>query len=209
MYIWLNDLTGIARMPNIFRKSVVVFGGSFNPPTLAHQEIIGRCMSLPDFNEVWLMPSASGYSKKITTTDNERLDMLKIVHQYQFKGDDRLVISEFELANPQLEETYQTVDELNKNYQNNDFWFVFGADSYHDMPNWGEGLRLQNELNMLVFDRNGQTVHSRGGLINLPLSNFADLSSTKARRAVSETKKLDGIVCAEVKDYIIKNSLYK
>lgn len=195
-------------MPNKLEKSVAVFGGSFNPPTLAHQEIIGHCLNLPGFDEVWLMPSASGYSKKITTSDIERLDMLKIVHQHQFGGDDRLVVSDFELKHPELLETCHTVSALSAEYANADFWYVFGADSYYDMPNWSRGEQLQSGLNMIVFERGGMAPPNRDGIISLGLANYGHLSSTKARLAATNNSGLDGIVSPNIQKYIENNRLY-
>ena len=61
------------------RSKVVVFGGSFSPPTLAHTEIIARCLAVPGVDEVWLVPSGSRTDKNIAVTAADQLAMLKIV----------------------------------------------------------------------------------------------------------------------------------
>lgn len=189
-------------------QSIIIFGGCFNPPTLAHQEIIKACLNLPNFKEVWLMPSASGYSKKITTKDNQRITMLHLVKHYHFNNTPKLVISDFELKRPDLFETCHTVDELSQQYQNIKFWYAFGADSYEDMPNWGRGRQLQKELNLIVFERNNIKPPTTSNVTPLYLFKYRHLSSTGARKAVTNNTNPNNHVSPYVHQYIKTNNLY-
>ena len=190
------------------KLKIIVFGGCFNPPTLAHQEIIEACLDLPDFHEIWLMPSASGYGKVISTTNKDRVAMLELVRHYQFNMDPKFVISDFELKSPNLEETCHTVSALHEEYKDNDFWFAFGADSYYDMPNWGQGEQLQSNLKMIIFERANMLPPNRTSVIPLSLASNGHLSSTMARRAAAQKSGLNNLVCPEVKEYIEQHKLY-
>ena len=190
------------------KTQIIIFGGCFNPPTLAHQEIIKACLNLPNYKEVWLMPSASGYNKKITTKDPQRITMLHLVKHYHFNNNPRLVVSDFELKNPHLLETYHTVDELSKQYQNTKFWYAFGTDSYEDMPNWGRGKELQTGLNLIVFERNNIKPPTKPNVTPLYLFKYGHLSSTGARKAIVRDANLSYYVSPYVQQYIKANNLY-
>lgn len=71
-------------------KEIAVFGGTFNPPTLAHQEIIEACLQHPTFDEVWVMPSGERADKDITVEAEDRIAMLEAVKSDVFAGDERL-----------------------------------------------------------------------------------------------------------------------
>ncbi|MDQ5953836.1 MAG: nicotinate-nucleotide adenylyltransferase [Patescibacteria group bacterium] len=189
-------------------QSIIIFGGCFNPPTLAHQEIIKSCLNLPNFKEVWLMPSASGYSKKINTKDTERITMLHLVKHYHFNNNPRLVISDFELNNPHLKETYHTVDALSLKHKTSTFWYAFGADSYTDMPNWGRGKQLQTGLNLIIFKRGKINPPNSNNVIPLYIFKYSGLSSTKARDAVVNNLNLSNHVSPYIGQYIKANNLY-
>src|SRR5688500_12607443 len=91
------------------RRSILVFGGSFSPPTLAHEEILRRCLSLPQFDEVWAMPSGDRLDKTIPAEDEDRLAMLEIVKTERFANNPRLHVSAFELELPQPTNTFDTL----------------------------------------------------------------------------------------------------
>jgi len=184
------------------KRKILVFGGAFSPPTLAHEAIIAACLDLPDFDQVWLMPSGDRSDKTMSMSGRHRMEMLRQVKQSSFANDPRLAITDFELGLPHPNRTYRTVQEMFGQYHDNDFWFVFGADSYRDMPNWEHGVELQKQLKMVVF---GDT-----GLPSLPANvqyilldqKLGDISSTKARRAMSDHQSLDGLVSPPVARYL-------
>lgn len=190
------------------KSQIIVFGGSFNPPTLAHQEIVATCLDLPGFSELWVMPSASGYEKTLGTAHHQRLTMLELMKKHHFNDDQRLVVTDFELKHPELPETCHTVAALSAEYTDTDFWYVFGTDSYYDMPNWSRGEQLQKELNMIIFERENMALPNRDGIIPLNLVNNGHLSSTKARKAAANNGGLYGIVSTNIQEYIVNNRLY-
>ncbi len=196
-------------MESYTNSPVLIFGGGFNPPTLAHQEIINACLGLPDFTEVWVMPSGNRFDKQMNVDDSDRLEMLNLIKQYEFNNNSRLKISDFELHLPRPTQTYKTVAALKALHSNIDFWFTFGADSYQGMPNWDRGLELQSSLNMVIFERGNTDMPQREDIIKLRLNDHNGLSSTEARIAACDNRPLEGFVCQSVKRYIEKRNLYR
>lgn len=188
------------------RQRILVFGGAFNPPTLAHEAIVRACLALPEFSEVWAMPSGDRLDKTIEASDADRLAMLRLVKEASFGGDPRLVVSDFELCLPRPTKTSSTVAALERAYPDNDFWFAYGADSYRQMPSWPDGATLQQKLRVVLFGRTsddavaGKKLHT----IDLP-----DISATHIRHAAAAGKKLDSLVSAPVAHYLQQHRLYQ
>lgn len=193
-------------------KEIAVFGGSFDPPTVVHQQIVRTLLNDPSFDEVWVMPSGDRKDKPHTTNIIKRLAMLAAMCSEQFAAEDRLHISEFELGLPQPTETFHTVQALERQYPATRFWFVFGADSVATMHTWREGERLLADLPMIVVPRHGyETPATAKHVQELPdLEIFEQgISSTEVRRRVGEGLALDGLVSDSIARFIHRRQLYR
>jgi nicotinate-nucleotide adenylyltransferase len=194
------------------QKEVIILGGTFNPPTVAHQEIARGCLNETGFDEVWMMPTGQRRDKDIDTDHDVRLAMLGHMKQEVFADTDRLVVSDFELNLPIPTETSRTVGALAIAYPNKRFWFVYGADSYHNMPTWKDGEELQRTLPMLLIGRPGYMLPPESDRVkHLALSldeAIASVSSTEVRNRAHARKPIGTLVCSSVHDYIMTNGLY-
>lgn len=179
---------------------VLIFGGSFNPPTLAHEAIIAECLKLPGFDQVWVMPSGNRSDKHIGTPAKDRLAMLVIVKNKHFANNPRLIISDFELNLPEPTATFTTVKELTAAYPSTQFWFVIGGDSYRSMSVWPHGEELKKNLRIIVVSdktTQHQTLHLS--------KELSVMSSTQAR---SSADALHAQVSPAVAEYALAHKLY-
>jgi nicotinate-nucleotide adenylyltransferase len=195
----------------VSKRKILLFGGSFNPPTLAHEAIIEACLALPEFDEVWVMPSGSRNDKAIPTSDEHRQRMAEIVRGERFASDPRLVISDFELGLPRPTSTYRTVAALAKAYPDVEFWWALGADSYHSMPTpaWEHGAELQKTLNLLVFSRDTGSAVTNDNVTYMQLPPpLRQISSTHVRSAIAENNHIDAAISPPVLRYIREHNLY-
>lgn len=191
-------------------SEIAVFGGTFDPPTIAHEMIIESCLSRDDFDQVWVMPSGKRVDKPGMTEDVVRLKMLTEVHLGSFGANERLVISDFEVGLPRPTRTIDTVLALEEAYPDDDFWFVFGADSYNDMHSWEGGSELRARLGMLVVARSGQVMPEEASNIrHLEVDDTTiNVSSTKIRQAVCNKLPIERYASPAVVQFIFDNSLY-
>lgn len=188
---------------------VIIFGGSFNPPTRAHENIIDAALKLSGFDEIWVMPSGERIDKQYQVADKHRVRMLQLMHEEVFRGDGRLRISCFEIKDvPRPSQTWQTVAALRKDYPAYDFWFVFGADSYRDMPAWQNGRAMQAELNMLIVPRNDLAIPLTENAQLLPVVPPV-MSSTEVRERTAAGQPINQLVCGSVRRYIAAHRLYR
>jgi nicotinate-nucleotide adenylyltransferase len=193
------------------RSKVVVFGGSFSPPTLAHTEIIARCLAVPGVDEVWLVPSGSRTDKNIAVTAADQLAMLKIVVKNVCNADKRLRIVDTELKRGIATETYDTYQEFLRDYPETDFWFVYGSDSYATIRHWLNGDWLAKNLPVMVVPRNNIPLPKTASNIQhlLPLSDYAaPISSTKVRTKLATHGDASTLIPAPIASYIKRNHLF-
>lgn len=187
-------------------KEVIIFGGSFNPPTLGHVEIMKHCLEQPAIDEVWIMPSGRRMDKEFTTTDTQRLEMLEHVKAEAFGGDSRIKVSDFEMRLPAPTETYRTLGALAGEFPSTKFWFTFGVDAYRNLAKWNHGEWMQRELSMYVVPRDGELPPDAPNIRLLP--PVRDVSSTLAREAVACNQPLELFVPRAITNYIFAERLY-
>jgi len=191
------------------RRRVVVFGGSFDPPTLAHEEIIRICLQLPQFQQVWVMPSCNRADKQIATSQAQRAAMLQIVWREVFACDPRLVISDVELQLGPPTQLRRTLEVLATQHADVEFWFAYGGDAYADMANWEGAEDFMPSMRALVFTEHGLPVTSdRVVRLHVP-DAVQDMSSTQVRAAVARGEGVGAWVSAPVQRYITEHHLYR
>ncbi len=103
---------------------VAIFGGTFDPPTVAHEAIIQACLTREDIDEVWLMPSGVRADKPGMRSDDTRLAMLELIMQ-QYRQTN-LTVSDFELKLPRPSKTSTTAKALESAYPKNRFGLSSG-----------------------------------------------------------------------------------
>lgn len=191
---------------------IAIFGGTFDPPTLAHEEIIRSVLARNDIDELWVVPSAKRKDKPCMSGDATRLAMLNAVKERSFENNEKLHISTFEMELPHATETYRTFKALKKSYPGHTFSFIFGADSYRDMPNWRDGDKLMRTMGMLLVARKGYDLPNETDKIrhlDAPLALKIATSSSDVRQAVVNNIPVDGLVSDAVMGYIRDHNLYK
>lgn len=184
------------------QRKILLFGGSFSPPTLAHEAIIAQCLRLPQFDELWIMPSGDRPDKTIAMSDQDRLRMLELVKSTSFAGDSRLQVTDFELRLPRPTATYITWQALSAAFPDVQFWFVFGMDAYQSMPSWPHGKTLRENLPMIVVG-SPPAPRTSDTLLYIKLDNaYDDISSTAARQALANGQSLAGLVSDPVRRFL-------
>ncbi len=191
------------------KKRVLIFGGSFNPPTLAHVAIMRACLALPGFDEVWVMLSRSRADKAISVSDTDRLRMLQLVRHTDFADDSRLVISDFELKLPLPTQTCRTIRELASVYPTTEFWWALGGDSYRDMANWEQAETFINDIRVVLFTEVDMPDLDPKRVMRLHLpTEVQSMSSSEARAALASGQDVSGLISPSIIPYLTQHKLY-
>lgn len=177
-------------------KEIAVYGGTFDPPTRAHEAIMRACLAHSTIDELWVMPSGARTDKAGMSSDALRMGLLKQLITVEF-ADCRVELSDFEMKLPKPTETYRTVNALDRVYPGHRFWYVFGADSIASMPTWQCGDQLRDELHILAVPRAGYELPPETERLNyLEIGEIAlaGISSSAVRYAMASGEPLDHLV---------------
>lgn len=187
---------------------VVVFGGAFNPPTIAHKEIYYHIARSVDFSHFIYLPVSNLYTKSSLIANHHRLNMLKLM----IEDLDKASVSDLEMTDSDFLGTYHSLLRIQEQY-NEEVAFVIGADNLKNIHNWKNATSLLSEFKFIVLSRNNIPIDSyfkndkhlekyKDHFIILPHFNM-NISSTIFRETFDPYYVPD-----KVYEYIMLHNLY-
>lgn len=181
------------------------FGGSFNPPTIAHYNLIKQALLQYNFDKVYFVPMNDYYPKPGLISINDRIKMLEKMCEH----DDRICVSTIEKEIQNYSTAIDSLKLIEKRYINDDVYFFMGEDNFSKMKNWKDYDELK-KYNYIVFQRD-ERCHTQINLKNavyMKNNENLNISSTIIRNRLKNNQNIDEFVTGEVKDYILENKLY-
>lgn len=181
------------------------FGGSFNPPTIAHYNLIKQALLEYNFDKVYFVPMNDYYPKPGLVSIDDRINMLERMCEH----DDRICISTIEKEIPNHSTAIDSLRLIEKRYINDDISFFMGEDNFSKMKNWKDYHELK-KYKYIVFQRDEkcQTQINLENVIYMKNRENLKISSTVIRNRLKNNESIDEFVTKKVKDYIIENKLY-
>lgn len=188
---------------------VAIFGGTFDPPHLAHINIVKTALSQLQVDKVIVFPCGIPPHKKANSTKQHRLAMTQLA----FEALD-VVIDTFELDNQHDSYTFNTVQYVAKQYNTNDITLIVGGDSYLQLDKWYNYQQLLQLVDIAVAPRQHQldsilqvkdSYPCKTTLLNL---DYTELSSSDIRLKQQLMLPIDDLVDTKVLQYINDNALY-
>lgn len=189
---------------------IVVFGGAFNPPTIAHQAIYHHVMKHLPCHQFIYLPVSNLYTKRSLASNFHRLEMLKLMT----KELSNVSVSTMEFDDSDYLGTYQSLIRIQDNYPAEEIVFVIGADNLEKLHKWINAESLLTEFRFVVINRNHTDIEQailnnpvlakhRQSFIILPDFDI-EISSTSFRENFDRNLVID-----EVYDYIQIHQLYR
>lgn len=198
------------------KDRIVIFGGTFNPPTRAHLDIATEALYYLDAEKVLFVPVSDLYKKDDVEISYHRVNMLNLAIG-NFR---RLEIDFTEVDAVKLTYTYETIEKIKSQYQDKELFLLIGADNLEDFKNWKNQRSIMENCSLLVVNRNNssidETIESneiltefKDKVIEAPIEEI-EISSTEVRNRIAsgELEGLENLVDKEVIEYIIENKLY-
>ncbi|MCI8459122.1 MAG: nicotinate (nicotinamide) nucleotide adenylyltransferase [Clostridia bacterium] len=192
-------------------QKVAVFGGSFDPVTNAHVEIIRNLSK--KFSRVVVLPCrVSPFKQEGCSADGEdRVKMLRKVTADM----ENVKVSKWELKREGISYSVDAVKHYAEKYEGAAIWFVIGSDCVVGLPDWKDADYLAANATFYVVRRVGHAVPKKvsDGVkalgFTLKSANFKvpDDSSAYVRAAAALGRAGD-CVPAEAAAYIEKHQLY-
>jgi len=182
---------------------IALFGGSFNPPHVAHQMAALYVLETAPIDEIWLLPTFRHAHGKALAPFDDRLAMCELAARALGA---RAKVSDVERELGDESRTLRTLRTLQARFAEHSFSLVIGADLLAEVPSWYGGAELQSSVPFIVVGRSGagSAGAGRGGALALP-----EISSTQVRAALAAGRSVEGLVPHTVLDYIYDHHLYE
>ena len=198
------------------KDRIVIFGGTFNPPTRAHLDIATEALYYLDAEKVLFVPVSDLYKKDDVEISYHRVNMLNLAIG-NFR---RLEIDFTEVDSVKLTYTYETVEKIKSQYKDKELFLLIGADNLEDFKNWKNQRSIMENCSLLVVNRNNSSIDEtieyneiltefKDKIIEAPIEEI-EISSTEVRNRIAsgELEGLENLVDKEVIEYMVENKLY-
>lgn len=210
-------------------KSVVLFGGSFDPPHLGHLLVIQQAFELiPQIDELWLLPAYRHSFEKSLSPAPHRLAMcnllinrlpdylIKQVKLCPIEIDYQLSGSTFETwKHLQKEKKYLTDHDLfspKYQIQNTKYSFLIGSDQIPYFTKWHNYQELLQAMPFYVYPRANYPLKPLlPGMTALesPTQVITNISSTLVRHRLSKKMPVESLIPPSIQAYLKAHHLYQ
>ncbi|MEM9645292.1 MAG: nicotinate-nucleotide adenylyltransferase [Planctomycetota bacterium] len=131
-----------------------VFGGSFDPVHVGHLWIAESAIETLRLDQLrWLPASTSPLKPKgSVASDKSRLEMVRLA----VAGADGHVVDDRELRRGGTSYTIDTVEELQREFPDDELFLVIGSDSLAGMRQWHRPEELLQMVTLAVVQRGGE-----------------------------------------------------
>jgi nicotinate-nucleotide adenylyltransferase len=180
---------------------VALFGGSFNPPHVAHQMLALYVLETARIDQIWFVPCWRHPFQKPLAPFENRLRMCELAA----KGlGTRARVTEIERTIGGPSRTLNTVRRLRKLHPSHNYSLVIGSDLVAEVPTWYRAADLQALVSFIVVGRRA----AKGAADYTPVT-LPEVSSSEVRHLLRAGKSPEGLVPRAVLDYIYRHGLYR
>lgn len=200
-------------------RRIGILGGTFNPIHIGHLMLAEWAMDAAALDEVWIIPTGISYlkSQQEILPGRERLHMTELA----VKDNPRFRCLDMEIRREGYTYSYETLEELERRYPQNSFYFIVGADCLFSIETWKASERIFAGCTLIAAVR-GETDLSKmeekkrelmekfprnQDIILLPFISFS-VSSTQIRERVRTGLSIRYLVPDKVMSYIYEKGFY-
>jgi nicotinate-nucleotide adenylyltransferase len=116
-----------------------IFGGSFDPVHFGHLLLAECCREQGRLDTVWFLPAAVPPHKQHELTPSQgRIEMLELA----IGGNSAFAVSRYEADRGGVNYTADTLAHFRDADPASEFFFLLGADMFHDLPQWRQPERI-------------------------------------------------------------------
>ncbi|MDP6933491.1 MAG: nicotinate (nicotinamide) nucleotide adenylyltransferase [Myxococcota bacterium] len=178
---------------------VAVYGGSFNPPHVAHAMVAAWLLWTEQVDEVWLIPvyhhAFEGQQDKKLAVYEDRVAWCRALAQDVGSG---VRVDTIESLLPRPSYTIDTLRALSSSHPEHRFRLVIGADVLPQLPRWRDWEAIESEFAPVVVGREGFDGAGHGVC-------FPQVSSTEIRRRLSVGDPVDHLLTRSVRELLVKS----
>lgn len=191
------------------KDRIGIFGGSFDPPTLAHELIPKIAMLNTELRDVWVIPSCDHAQKDNVASFTHRMNMCKMAF-----GESVLDVDKHTNGT-----AWDLIGTLKRQYKDEEFAYIIGGDCAQNINSWCNYDKLLDKIPFVTMSRRGVSDYgirhdmrygSQHNLVKFDCGRKA-VSSTKARKLLKKRnwESVRRMVSPNVLKYIENNNLYQ
>jgi nicotinate-nucleotide adenylyltransferase len=188
-----------------------LFGGSFNPPHVAHLIVAEVVRDQFDLSEVWWIPNATPPHKP----DDElvavkhRLEMTRRV----VESNPHFRVCDLEVQREGVSYTVETVRVLQDQHADTDFALIIGSDSLDHFGEWHRPDEIAERVPLIVYKRPGAieaVAEPRfANHVRYVAAPVVEVSGTEIRARHRAGRTIRYLVPDAVRTYIEAHDLYR
>ena len=197
-------------------KRIGIYGGTFNPPHLGHFRVAQTAFSALSLDALYVIPACEAPNKQGASCapGEHRLRMLQLC----FANAPRVTVSDCELQRGGVSYTVETVEQLQKENPDAEFFLLLGTDSFLSFGKWYRCEELSKMVTLAVFARGQKNeqaaileqktkLEESGTKVCMIENEILPLSSSDIRRMLA-FRCADDYLHPKVAAYIQWNGLY-
>ena len=200
------------------KQRIGIMGGTFDPIHIGHLILGEKAYEQLNLDKVWFMPSGNPPHKRDRqgrASDEQRTEMVRLA----IEDNSHFELSVFEMQTEGYTYTYRTLERLQEQYPDTEFYFIIGADSLFDFQKWMKPERICAACTLVVATRDQTSVEKleaqicklqdmyQGTFLRLDTTNL-DISSKMLRGWIKEKRSIRYYVPSAVEEYIMKQEIY-
>jgi nicotinate-nucleotide adenylyltransferase len=189
---------------------VGLFGGSFNPPHVAHLIVAETVREQFAFNQILWMPALIPPHKRESrlASAEHRLEMTRLATA----SNPAFAVSDLELRRSGLSYTADTIRTLQETNPSIAYSLIVGGDSFRGFTSWYRPQEILERVPLIVYERgeDAQTEieASFGGRVCFAAAPLLAISSTDIRERCATGHSIRYLVPEPVREYIEAHGLY-
>jgi nicotinate-nucleotide adenylyltransferase len=196
---------------------IALFGGSFDPPHLAHHQVVLEMLRQQLVDEVWYVPAKKHPFGKEMSSDDHRLKMVQLMLADEQgltteikKLHHHIRIETYELDHPSISYSLNTLDYFSQTQPQHTFSWVIGSDNVASFAKWHHYQELLKKYQVWVYPRAHYAMEPLlKGMTPLKDMHKVDISSTEIRQRVRTGESIKGLVSPSVAEYLSLAGLYQ
>jgi nicotinate-nucleotide adenylyltransferase len=185
-----------------------VFGGTFNPPHVAHLIVAHEVREALHLDQVVLVPTSSHpFKGESAASPRDRAAMTELA----VAGDTALTADRVEVERGGISYTVDTLRALRQREPQTEWFLIIGRDNMAELGRWREAAALPGLAEIVVVTRGKKQepelpFGGRGTLVRVPA---LEISSTAIRERVIAGRSIRYWVPPPVEAYIREHGLYR
>lgn len=135
--------------------NIAIFGGSFDPIHIGHEQIVYKALEQLDIKKIILVPTfLNPFKREYFFDPKEREQLLRNL----FTDKEHIDISNYEIKQNQAVPSIDTVQYFKRTVNPSKIYLIIGADNLKSLHLWDNFEQLKTLVTFVVFHRKGYEV---------------------------------------------------